>query len=75
MRVVEVGSTQRDREIWPVATPWIHQVHAVLDPANPVGNRSMFSPSSFCSFMQNGQWSVETICRSLVRSACHMASW
>ncbi len=25
--------------------------------------------------MQNGQWSVETICRSFVRSACHMWSW
>ena len=32
-------------------------------------------PSSFCSFMQNGQWSVDTICRSLVRRACHMWSW
>ena len=33
------------------------------------------TPSSFWPFMQNGQWSVETICRSLVRSACHMWSW
>ena len=33
------------------------------------------TPSSFCPFMQNGQWSVDTTCRSLVRSACHMCSW
>ena len=32
-------------------------------------------PSSFWPFMQNGQWSVDTICRSFVRSACHMWSW
>lgn len=32
-------------------------------------------PSSFWSLKQKGQWSVETICRSLVRSACHIASW
>ena len=32
-------------------------------------------PSSFCSFMQNGQWSVLTTERSLVRSAFHNSFW
>ena len=36
--------------------PWIHQVHPVLDAADAVGMaRKSPSPSSFCSFMQNGQ--------------------
>ena len=56
--------------------------HDALVHAGPCGARSQPmpfgilrkspSPSSFWSFMQNGQWSVETICRSFVRSACHM---
>src|SRR4051794_15453442 len=33
------------------------------------------SPRSFCPFMQNGQWSVETIWMSLVRNDCHMWFW
>ena len=37
--------------------------------------RKSSSPSSFWPFMQNGQWSVETIWMSLVRSACHMWCW
>ncbi len=32
-------------------------------------------PISFCSFMQKGQWSVETIWRSLVRRLCQRWCW
>ncbi|MFD6105416.1 hydrogenase/urease maturation nickel metallochaperone HypA, partial [Nocardia salmonicida] len=32
-------------------------------------------PSSFCPLKQNGQWSVETTCRSSVRSPRQSAAW
>ncbi len=32
-------------------------------------------PISFWSFMQNGQWSVETSCRSFVRREFHIWCW
>ena len=32
-------------------------------------------PMSFWPFMQNGQWSVETIWMSFVRRDCHMWCW
>ena len=31
-------------------------------------------PSSFWSFMQNGQWSVDTMARSLVRRPFHRSA-
>ena len=34
-----------------------------------------FLPSSFCSFMQNGQWSVDTIWSSSMRRDFQRNSW
>ena len=71
--VVEVSSTHRSRVILPVTTPWyIRSMRCSTEPM-PLGIlRKSPSPSSFWSFMQNGQWSVETIWMSLVRRDCHM---
>ena len=32
-------------------------------------------PSSFCSFMQNGQWSVDTTASSFIRRPFHRSAW
>ena len=71
--VVLVSSTHRSSVISPVTTPWyMRSMRCSIEPM-PFGIfRKSPLPSSFWSFMQNGQWSVETICRSFVRSACHI---
>ena len=33
------------------------------------------SPSSFWSFMQNGQWSVDTMANSFIRRPFHRSAW
>ena len=52
------------------------QVEPRLDrPASRSGSsRTSLFPSSFCPFMQNGQWSVETTWRSCVRRPRHRSS-
>jgi hypothetical protein len=74
--VVEVSSTQRSSVILPVTTPWYMRSMRCSTEPMPFGMaRKSSRPSSFWPFMQNGQWSVDTIWMSLVRSACHMWCW
>jgi len=74
--VVEVSSTNLSRVRRPVTTPWYMRFMRCSTDPIPFGiARKSSRPSSFWSFMQNGQWSVETIWRSFVRRACHMWSW
>ncbi len=71
--VVEVISTQRSRVIWPFTTPWYMRSMRFSTLPIPFGIfEKSPSPMSFWPFMQKGQWSVDTIWMSLVRSACHM---
>ena len=71
--VVEVSSTQRESEICPSTTPWYMRSMRCSTEPMPLGIlEKSFSPISFWPFMQNGQWSVDTIWISLVRSDCHM---
>ena len=65
---MEHSSTQRSSAILPVDDALVDEVHAVLDQPMPFGilEKSPM-PSSFCSLKQNGQWSVLTTERSLVR--------
>jgi hypothetical protein len=56
----------------PVDDALVDEVDAVLDAADAVGDlREVAQPSSFWSLKQNGQWSVETTARSLVRRPRH----
>ena len=74
--VVEVTSTQRSSEMLPFTTPWyMRSIRCSTEPI-PLGIfEKSPRPRSFWPFIQNGQWSVETIWMSLVRSDCHMWCW
>jgi hypothetical protein len=77
---VETSSTNRCTSIFPARTPPSQSsMSRVSMPGAPLGilEKSSF-PSSFCgvgSFMQNGQWSVETTWRSFLTSPFQSASW
>ena len=73
---VDVISTKRFIEIRPWRTPPSHiRYIRVSTPGMPFGIFAKLPvPRSFCPFMQNGQWSVETTCRSFVRRPRHMSS-
>src|SRR5437763_1715048 len=69
-------STQRGSEISPAATPWCSRSIRCSTPGIPFGILEKSPrPSSFCSRKQNGQWSVDTTDRSLVRSPCQSVCW
>ena len=70
--VVEATSTQRASDSSPAATPWCSRSIRCSTPGIPFGILEKSPrPSSFCSLKQNGQWSVDTTDRSLVRSPRH----
>src|SRR5690606_3833957 len=67
----------------------VHQAEAVLDARGAVGDlaevtqaeipngilRKSPRPSSFCPFIQNGQWSVATLARCPSSRHLHRTSW
>lgn len=69
-------STQRSRLIRPSLTPWkSRSIRCSTDPI-PLGILEKSpTPSSFWSFMQKGQWSVDTDVTSPVRMYFHSSSW
>ncbi len=72
--VVEQVSTQRGSVISPLTTPWCSRSIRCSTPGMPLGIfEKSPRPSSFCSLKQNGQWSVDTTARSLVRRPRHRA--
>ena len=74
--VVQQVSTHRSRVSWPLTTPWYSSSMRCSTPPMPLGILEKSpSPSSFWSLKQNGQWSVETIVRSFVRSPRQRLSW
>jgi hypothetical protein len=69
-------STQRGSVISPATTPWCSRSIRCSTPGIPFGILEKSPrPSSFCSLKQNGQWSVDTTDRSLVRRPRHSESW
>ena len=73
---VDVSSTKRLSEMRPVRTPPSYtRLMRVSMPGAPLGIfEKSPCPSAFCSFMQNGQWSVEIACRSLKARPRHSRS-
>lgn len=65
---VQHTSTHFSREMRPSSTPWNIRSMRCSTPPIPLGILLKSpSPSSFWSFMQNGQWSVATLVTSPVR--------
>src|SRR5450631_1246909 len=74
--VVDATSTQRASDSSPATTPWCSRSIRCSTPGIPLGILEKSpSPSSFCSLKQNGQWSVDTTLKSLVRRYFHSSSW
>ena len=73
--VVDATSTQRVRLSCPAATPACSRSIRCSTPGIPLGILEKSPrPSSFWSLKQNGQWSVDTTDRSLVRRPFHSES-
>src|SRR5215204_4640283 len=69
-------STQRSLEIRPPTTPpsWSRSTRSST-PGSPLGIlRKSPRPSSFCPSKSNGQWSVETTCKSSLTRPFHRSS-
>ena len=74
--VVDATSTQRVSVSWPAATPACSRSIRCSTPGMPLGILEKSPrPSSLPSLKQNGQWSVDTTDRSLVRRPRHSESW
>ena len=74
--VVQQVSTHRSSVISPLTTPWYSSSMRCSTPPMPLGILEKSPrPSSFCSFMQNGQWSVETMASSFIRSPFQRSRW
>ena len=73
--VVQHVSTQRSSVISPLTTPWYSSSMRCSTPPMPLGILEKSPrPSSFCSFMQNGQWSVDTTASSFIRRPFHRSA-
>ena len=74
--VADATSTQRASGSSPDTTPWCSRSIRCSTPGIPLGILEKSPrPSSFWSLKQNGQWSVDTTDRSLVRSPRHSEPW
>ena len=73
--VVAIVSTHRASDSFPSTTPWYSRSTRCSTLPMPFGILEKSpTPSSFCSLKQNGQWSVETTARSLLRRPFHRSA-